>query len=532
LFRMLVTGVVALILCVFLSLPEVRPRIVNVPFSFAGDGGQENVLQFDDSAALSGSGDREEVYRQMEPFCTDQGLQNEECDGLVQYLHDQDYLQLTAFESHQSALADRRRHVDTIQLTEGVCLSQQVVDYCAEHSLSHKDCDELYTDVRNLSSSSPVSVSCTPPPFAPPPSRQVLSLQALESRATQEAAAASTAAIDNDDDAINVWVFWDGGESRMPPVLQYVHRHNQLLAARHGHRLRLVTLASLEDYLPPPPAAPPLHPLFGALSPAQKADYARTRLLLAHGGLWLDCDFLLLGDLSPLLGLLARTHTSFLLTEEFPGKAGNAVLGGRAGSAVLGYLAREQDRLLDRYSARLAAGRRYMHRDFLGPGLMRQALSKFGFVSHPPQAPAPGPPGPGPGGGGAQSPVLLLLADLTSRGMHFAVWSRRPAYQHALWLRPSAAQAEREAGGVRASSLGVAGLWTLGSAADSGANPFWRDAVFNDTRSVFYQLVVAAQDSGHSSLQQQQQQENSRLIFDMRDKKHASELVAGGAASG
>jgi hypothetical protein len=98
----------------------------------------------------------------------------------------------------------------------------------------------------------------------------------------------------------HIWMYWENapGSRGMPPFAHFcvesVRRH------RGGAELHLLDERSVQEYLPD------LRPEWHRLKkPAHKADYIRTRLVLHHGGMWLDCDMAALGPLEPLFHIPA-----------------------------------------------------------------------------------------------------------------------------------------------------------------------------------------------------------------------------------
>jgi|GEM_PF-3418061 len=88
-------------------------------------------------------------------------------------------------------------------------------------------------------------------------------------------------------------MYWESKNGSTPVHIQLcidsVNRHKGNL------KLHLLDQNSIFDYLPD------LRPEWYKLKhPAHKADYIRTRLVYTYGGLWLDCDMIVLSSLQPL----------------------------------------------------------------------------------------------------------------------------------------------------------------------------------------------------------------------------------------
>lgn len=95
-------------------------------------------------------------------------------------------------------------------------------------------------------------------------------------------------------------MYWENAPGRggMPPLVRHcidsVRRH------RGRAEVHLLDPRSVAEFVPG--LRPEWH---GLKKPAHRADYLRTRLLLRHGGLWLDCDIAALRNLEPLLEIPA-----------------------------------------------------------------------------------------------------------------------------------------------------------------------------------------------------------------------------------
>jgi hypothetical protein len=131
-----------------------------------------------------------------------------------------------------------------------------------------------------------------------------------------------------------VWSYWDDVDGRVrPPYLDAcwatVRRHSD------GMELRVVSQATVRDVVEVPPR-------FDELAVNHRSDVARCRLLLEHGGLWLDADTVALRPLTRLMAMAA--------TEGFVGYGHDGVhpgtIAARAGHPILVDWARRQDRRL------------------------------------------------------------------------------------------------------------------------------------------------------------------------------------------
>lgn len=86
----------------------------------------------------------------------------------------------------------------------------------------------------------------------------------------------------------NIWVFWAQGEKNMPPLVKACY--NSLLENANGHKVILVDMKNLNEYLTIHPAT--LARIGKGLSYTFFSDYLRLNLLAYYGGLYIDSTYL------------------------------------------------------------------------------------------------------------------------------------------------------------------------------------------------------------------------------------------------
>lgn len=92
----------------------------------------------------------------------------------------------------------------------------------------------------------------------------------------------------------NIWVFWAQGEKSMPPLVKTCY--NSLLENANGHRVILIDMKNLEEYLTVAPAT--LARIGKSLSYTFFSDYLRLNLLAYYGGLYIDSTYLVIEPIS------------------------------------------------------------------------------------------------------------------------------------------------------------------------------------------------------------------------------------------
>ena len=142
-------------------------------------------------------------------------------------------------------------------------------------------------------------------------------------------------------DVTHVWMYWENPPGRTRPA--YLDLCQDTIRYHLGPSLEfhLVDDTSIFEWLPD------LDPsIWSRLTvPAQRADYAWTRLVYAHGGLWLDADCIAVGPLDALVGYLG-THELASWGSDVKGRFFNNLFVARAGSPLLALWMQSQDETL------------------------------------------------------------------------------------------------------------------------------------------------------------------------------------------
>lgn len=88
-----------------------------------------------------------------------------------------------------------------------------------------------------------------------------------------------------------IMCYWDGGFAKMPPTLQRIYFHNLNVCNKYGVNLLLIDDNNVDQYID-------TCNIFSKLKPNHKSDYVRWKFLNKHGGCWIDCDIILLNDIT------------------------------------------------------------------------------------------------------------------------------------------------------------------------------------------------------------------------------------------
>jgi hypothetical protein len=139
----------------------------------------------------------------------------------------------------------------------------------------------------------------------------------------------------------HVWMYWEDLPGRTRPA--YLDLCQETIRRHLGPSMTLHVLdnESVFDWLPDMEAS-----IWHRLTvPAQRADYARTRLVYSHGGLWLDADCIAMGQLDVLAGYLGG-HELASWGSDVGARFFNNLFIAHAGSPVLELWMESQDATL------------------------------------------------------------------------------------------------------------------------------------------------------------------------------------------
>lgn len=256
----------------------------------------------------------------------------------------------------------------------------------------------------------------------------------------------------SDDFYRHLVVYWDSGIRSLPPLLQRISLHNIEMCKIYNHtydlfqkwssfqfckRLRHFIKYSLDH-----------------LSLAQQADYIRYFLLHQFGGIWLDTDNIITGNLSSIWNKLPPKGTLFF--EEFPGKLGNSVIASHPSSPIMALLLSYTLGQLDLVEQRRLQSRLYMERDFIGPkavqSVVRTILSdNLVNVQIVPDSELV-----------TIAPYIVIIAGtITTKSNNFASWDKVHTYAYSVWYKDTQQQARKQAEEIWSFGLPIVGTWTL-----------------------------------------------------------------------
>jgi hypothetical protein len=91
--------------------------------------------------------------------------------------------------------------------------------------------------------------------------------------------------------SINVFQYWDSGVEGMPEFIRAIYEHNKKVTKKYGFELILIDLKNIKQYIS-------IHERFSDLTVYDQSDYIRWNALHEHGGIWLDTDVIIIGDIS------------------------------------------------------------------------------------------------------------------------------------------------------------------------------------------------------------------------------------------
>lgn len=102
-----------------------------------------------------------------------------------------------------------------------------------------------------------------------------------------------------------VYLYWTGPKYSLLIILEkLIYLHSD---GGKKYKVVLITPDNIRDYIQIPDS-------FSKLSASDQSNYARINLMYSYGGIWLDIDTVVMGDLSDLFKLL-ETHEGFYMLE-------------------------------------------------------------------------------------------------------------------------------------------------------------------------------------------------------------------------
>lgn len=109
---------------------------------------------------------------------------------------------------------------------------------------------------------------------------------------------------------LNVYCYWDRGYDFMPDMIKYIHNYNVLICKKYNMNMILITKANVRNYIDNVPDK------FETLIPCFQSDIVRFFMLHKTGGIWIDCDVILLKDMNNLYNSLLNSNKDCILDSE------------------------------------------------------------------------------------------------------------------------------------------------------------------------------------------------------------------------
>lgn len=129
---------------------------------------------------------------------------------------------------------------------------------------------------------------------------------------------------------LKVFQYWDRGVTNMPAMIRHIYEHNLRLSQYYNFELILITEQTATDYIT-------LMRGFGNLFSNHQSDVLRFFVLNKHGGIWLDCDAIILKDLNQFFNQFKATKFDMILDVEHTEKVGCAVVTAKSNTVCSNY---------------------------------------------------------------------------------------------------------------------------------------------------------------------------------------------------
>jgi hypothetical protein len=253
---------------------------------------------------------------------------------------------------------------------------------------------------------------------------------------------------------VTCYQYWDKGYSKMPLMLQTIYNHNMAIAKKYGFTLLLLSDDTVSNYFSVPSR-------FLKLPPNFRSDIVRFHMLHLYGGIWIDTDGLLLGDLNRLWASFQSSDKLAILEVELKDKIGSATIVMKQNTEVSAFCYNHVLNVLNTVPPETS-----FKWDWLGPttvSLLYKAM---------------------------KDKVILRNEEFVKRGSNFITWANNPGIKKDDWLLSDSPKAKELATKLLDNTDCFYALtWTIYSRNDVSDPAALNNLVFKNDRSVWTHLV-------------------------------------------
>lgn len=249
----------------------------------------------------------------------------------------------------------------------------------------------------------------------------------------------------------NVFMYWDKGEIRMPPMLRRIYMHNKAICKKFNLNLHLITDDNIHTYITVPDR-------FWSLAPNFKSDICRFYLLDKFGGVWLDTDIIITKDLNKLVDFLKNNNKQMMLDMEFEPNIGCASIVALPHTACTAYCRDHVENFLTTKSE--------LSWEDIGPTNVRECVKTLGYN------------------------IWINSGEITKKGCNFIDWREDPGINKSHWYYPTSDEAYAVASKIFREPIAYyAVTWTIYRINDMVDTV---GQVLDDPRSIFHHLITLA----------------------------------------
>jgi hypothetical protein len=259
-----------------------------------------------------------------------------------------------------------------------------------------------------------------------------------------------------------LWLYWDKGAEKMPPLIRRIYEHNCFICAKFGWEVILLTLENIGIYFKN------ISPRFYTMIPYHQADYIRVYALRDYSGVWLDTDFIVTDNLDLLFDKMDTKQTFLGIREHIGGCIGTAVLAAKKNDPISIFNCEEAERRIIEV------------KDFewgtIGPQLLQVTPENL-------------------------SPYFKIIDDKTAiNSVNFATWLRNPGHVISWWYKENSSQARDVADIIESYSFPIVGTWTIYRNHSSEISERLVEMIFDDDKSVFHHLMSTSNKTENKDL--------------------------------
>ena len=248
-----------------------------------------------------------------------------------------------------------------------------------------------------------------------------------------------------------LWLFWDKGVEKMPELIKEIYNHNVTICKKYNWEVILITLENVKKHFPN------IQEKFFQMTPYDQSDYVRFQALKNYGGIWLDTDFIVTGNLDKLFEIM-KEEENFLAFREYEGGCiGSAILVSKKESNIAKFCYDEVEKKVEEVE-------KFTEWGVIGPPILKLISS--------------------------ENKEFKVIDGITAENsVNFANWRLNPGNNIIHWYKNNEEDAENSAKQIESYGFSIVGTWTIYRNHDPKISSNLSNMIFKDNKSVFYHLI-------------------------------------------